>query len=66
MQTRRGGGDPPGGQREPGFGRRLPTWENVHAFLQVIEHGSFSAAARIRSPTWSRSQNESSGLWTFW
>jgi DNA-binding transcriptional LysR family regulator len=45
MQARRRGGDPPGGQREPGSGRRLPTWENVHAFLQVIEHGSFRSAA---------------------
>src|ERR1700730_3457128 len=44
MQTRRGGGDPPGGQGT-GSGRRLPTWENVHAFLQVIEHGSFRSAA---------------------
>ena len=29
----------------PGSGRRQPSWENVHAFLRVIEHGSFRAAA---------------------
>jgi DNA-binding transcriptional LysR family regulator len=45
MQTRRRGGDPPGGRQGAGTGRRLPTWENVHAFLQVIEHGSFRSAA---------------------
>src|SRR6266516_4686119 len=45
MQTRRGGGDPPNGRQGAGSGRRLPTWENVHAFLQVIEHGSFRSAA---------------------
>jgi DNA-binding transcriptional LysR family regulator len=26
-------------------GRRLPSWENVQAFLHVVEHGSFRAAA---------------------
>ena len=45
MQTRRGGGDPPGGQQGTRPRGRLPTWENVHAFLQVIEHGSFRSAA---------------------
>jgi len=45
MQIRRRGGDPPGGRQGTGSGRRLPTWENVHAFLQVIEHGSFRSAA---------------------
>src|SRR6266852_2075779 len=51
MQIRRRGGDPPGGRQGTGSGRRLPTWENVHAFLQVIEHGSFrSAALRLGLP----------------
>ncbi len=45
MQTRRHGGDPPGGRRGTGPRRRQPSWENVHAFLQVIEHGSFRSAA---------------------
>src|SRR5229473_2470219 len=45
MQTRRGGSDPPGGRHGSATGRLLPTWENVHAFLQVIEHGSFRSAA---------------------
>ena len=45
MQIRRRGGDPPNGRQGAGSGRRLPTWENVHAFLQVIEHGSFRSAA---------------------
>src|ERR1051326_1543771 len=31
--------------RMPGSGRRQPSSENVHAFLRVIEHGSFRAAA---------------------
>src|SRR5260370_42110143 len=45
MQIRRRGGDPPRAQQGSGSGRMLPTWENVHAFLQVIEHGSFRSAA---------------------
>jgi DNA-binding transcriptional LysR family regulator len=53
MQARRPGSGPPG--RRPGSsgapGRHLPSWENVHAFLQVIEHGSFRAAAvQLRLP----------------
>src|SRR5262249_17038122 len=47
MQSRRRGGDPP--RRYPvsasGSRRSQPSWENVHAFLQVIEHGSFRSAA---------------------
>jgi DNA-binding transcriptional LysR family regulator len=47
MQSRWRGGDPP--RRYPASagasGHRQPSWENVHAFLQVTEHGSFRAAA---------------------
>ena len=44
MQTRRRGDGPP---RPPTSASRRPqpSWENVHAFLQVIEHGSFRSAA---------------------
>jgi len=47
MPARRPGSDSPKRPaRAPSApGRRLPSWENVHAFLQVIEHGSFRAAA---------------------
>jgi DNA-binding transcriptional LysR family regulator len=45
MQTRLRGGHPPGGRRGTGSRGRQPSWENVHAFLQVIEHGSFRSAA---------------------
>src|SRR5437764_15275257 len=42
MQARSPISRPP--ERGPA-GRRLPSWENVQAFLHVVEHGSFRAAA---------------------
>src|SRR5437763_15518282 len=42
MQARSPKSRPP--ERGPA-GRRLPSWENVQAFLHVVEHGSFRAAA---------------------
>jgi DNA-binding transcriptional LysR family regulator len=45
MQARRPGNDPPRGEQSTGSGPWRPSWENVHAFLQVIEHGSFRSAA---------------------
>jgi DNA-binding transcriptional LysR family regulator len=51
MQARPPGGDRPRGYQTAAFGRRQPNWENVRAFLQVIEHGSFrSAALRLALP----------------
>jgi DNA-binding transcriptional LysR family regulator len=42
---RRQRGDPPRRYPTGAPGRRQPSWEAVHAFLQVIEHGSFRSAA---------------------
>src|SRR5437763_8142860 len=45
MQARWPGADPPARRPPSRSGPRQPSWENVHAFLQVVEHGSFRAAA---------------------